>query len=107
MKNVKEFTFAPGFPYMVNSCDKHIHTLPDSSAEVDNILHIYIYMRLCSKAVTIFHSEWGYDTLFTPVRDRLFLKVNFCVGILNMKVLVMKKLFIVIEHLLFYICIDI
>ncbi len=44
MKNVKEFTFAPGFPYMVNSCDKHIHTLPDSSAEVDNILHIYIYI---------------------------------------------------------------
>lgn len=25
---------------MVNSCDKHSHTLPDSSAEVDIILHI-------------------------------------------------------------------
>lgn len=71
---------------MVNSCDKHIHTLPDSSAEVVNILHIYV--RLCSKAVTIFHTEWGRmgldDTRFTPVRVHLFLKVNFYVGKLYM-----------------------
>lgn len=38
MKNVKHVTIVPGLTSMVNSCDKRIHTLPDSSAEVDNIL---------------------------------------------------------------------
>lgn len=42
MKNVKNVTIAPSLTSIVNSSDKQIHTLPDSSAEVNNILHIYV-----------------------------------------------------------------
>jgi len=64
MKNVKHVTIAPGLRSMVNSSDKRIHTLPDSSAEVDNIL-FEIMLKNCHSFS--FCGRMGYAFLISVI----------------------------------------